>query len=191
MGVVISIKGVGAPGRPDWSWCIPGGHLHDRIVVQCMTQAGPSFLPTSIAAPTEYRHLQVDYVELPPSDDEVELAEDIWAWLTNSWAAAPSATEIAEAIRVLHDLLATARFVPISVERCLKADHEMPESALYLGRSVHVRVRGVSCPVTAWITTCEDPVQLVSLDFPGTPRRFFAEWSCLMEDGTLRQGSSR
>lgn len=190
MGDLISLKGVGAPGLPNWSWCVPAGlsPWHMPVVVQCITQVGLRFLPTNIAASREYRDVRLEYVELLPSEDEISLAENMWAWLTSSWQAAPSAEKITKAIGVLHDLLATARFVPMSVAPCLPADHDMPESALFFGRSVHLRVRGFARPVTAWITSFEDPVELVSIDFPGGPRRFLADWSCLMEDGTLPEG---
>lgn len=187
MGDLISLKGIGAPGLPNWSWCVPAGLSHGRmpVVVQCITQDGLRFLPTDIAAPREYRNVRLEYVELLPSEDEISLAENVWAWLTSSWQTTPGAEKITKAIGVLHNLLATARFVPMSVAPCLPADHEMPESALFLGRSVYVRVRGFARPVTAWITSCEDPVELVSLDCLGGPRRFLANWSCLIEDGTL------
>lgn len=187
MGDLISLKGVGAPGLPNWSWCVPAWLSPGRmpVVVQCITQDGLRFLPTNIAAPREYRDVRLDYVELLPSEDEISLAENLWAWLTSSWQAKPGAEKIVKSIGVLHDLLATARFVSMSVAPCLPAEHDMPESALFLGRSVHVRVNGLARLVTAWITSCDDPVELVSLDCPGGPRRFLADWSCLIEDGTL------
>jgi hypothetical protein len=190
MGELISLKGVGSSGMPKWSWCIPAGLSPEcmPVVVQCMTQDGLRFLPTNIAAPREYRNVRLEYVELLPSEGEISLAESMWAWLTSSWQAKPDAEKIVKAIGVLHDLLATARFVSMSVAPCLPADHDMPESALFFGRSVHVRVRGLARPVTAWITSFEDPVELVSLDCPGGPRRFLADWSCLREDGTLPEG---
>ena len=158
------------------------------VVVQCMTQHGLRFLPTNIAAPREYRDVRLEYVELLPSENEISIAEDLWAWLTSAWQAKPDAEKIVKAIGVLNDLLATARFVSMSVVPCLPAEHDMPESALFLGRSVHVRVGGLARLVTAWITSCDDPVELVSLDCPGGPRRFLADRSCLMEDGTLPEG---
>ena len=190
MGNLISLRGVGAPGMPNWSWCVPAGLSEGikHVVVQCMTQDGLRFLPTSIAAPREYRNVRLEYVELLPSEGEISLAESMWAWLTSSWQARPSAEKITRTIGVLHDLLATARFIPTTVVPCLTADRDMSESALFFGRSVQVRVRGQARPVTAWITSFEDPVELVSLDCPGGPRRFMADWACLMEDGTLPGG---
>lgn len=190
MGDLISLRGVGAPGLPNWSWCVPAGlsPMGMPVVVQCMTQDGLRFLPTNIAAPREYRNVRLEYVELLPSEGEIRLAENLWAWLTSSWQATPGAEKITKAIGVLHDLLATSRFTAISAVPCLTGEHDMPESTLFLGRSVHVRVRGLARPVTAWITSCDDPVELVSLDCPGGPRLFLADWACLMEDGTLPQG---
>lgn len=187
MGDLITVKGVGAPGLPTWSWCVPAGlsHVDLPVVVQCMTENGLKFLPTNIAAPRAYQNVRLEYVELLPSEEEISLAENLWAWLTISWQARPVAEKIAKTIYVLNDLLATARFVPMSVVPCRLSEHAMPESALFFGRSVHVRVSGVARSVTAWITSCDDPVELVSLDCPGGPRRFLADWGCLMEDGTL------
>lgn len=184
MGDLISLRGVGAPGVPNWSWCVPAGLSHGPlpVAVQCITPEGLRFLPTNIAAPAQYQKVRLDYVVLLPSEDEISLAENLWAWLTSSWQATASADMMNKAIGELHDLLATARFIPISVVPCLTPDHGMPESALYFGRSVYVRVRGLARPVTAWITSFEDPV-----DCPGGPRRFLADWTCLVEDGSLRQ----
>lgn len=190
MGEVVSLKGVGSPGLPKWSWCVPAGLSHSSmpIVAQCTTQDGLRFLPTNIAPPKGYRSVRLQYVELLPSEEEMDLAESVWAWMTHSWKARPSDEKIARSIGLLHDLLATARFAPISVVPCLAAEREMPESTLYRGRSVHVRVHKLARPFTAWITSFENPVELVSLDCPGGPRRFLADWTCLMEDGSIPQG---
>lgn len=123
MGDLISLKGVGAPGLPDWSWCVPAGLSPGRmpVVVQCITQDGLRFLPTNIAAPREYRDVRLEYVELLPSENEISIAEDLWAWLTSAWQAKRDAEKIVKAIGVLNDLLATARFVSMSVVPCLPA----------------------------------------------------------------------
>jgi hypothetical protein len=148
---LISPKGVGAPGLPNWSWCVPAGLSPERmpVVVQCMTQDGLRFLPTSIAAPRECRDGRLEHVELLPSENDINIAEDLWAWLTSAWQAKPDAERIVKAIGVPDDLLATARFVSMSVVPCLPAEHDIPESALFLGRSVQVRVGGLARVVTA------------------------------------------
>lgn len=111
---LISLKGVGAPGLPNWSWCVPAGLSPERmpVVVQCMTQDGLRFLPTSIAAPRECRDGRLEHVELLPSENDINIAEDLWAWLTSSWQAKPDAERIVKAIGVLNDLLAAASSRP-------------------------------------------------------------------------------
>ena len=193
MGKVVSIKGVGVPGLRNWSWCVPAGRSVGRmpVVVYCITDDGPRFLPTNIAAPNDYRHKQVDYVELAPSASEILLAESIWAWLTSSWGPDASLGLVVKEVGLLHDVLAASRFLPISSVPCMAATPAIPESDLYLGRSVCVRPRGLPRSVMAWITSNEDPFELVCLDFAGMPRRFFADWDCLAEDGTFPENHKR
>ncbi|MFN8895422.1 MAG: hypothetical protein ACK5Y8_16985 [Betaproteobacteria bacterium] len=106
-------------------------------------------MPTNIAAPRECRDGRLEHVELLPSENEINIAEDLWAWLTSAWQAKPDAERIVKAIGVPNDLLATARFGSMSFVPCLPAEHDIPESALFLGRSVQVRVGGLARVVTA------------------------------------------
>lgn len=192
MGEVITMAALKRADDLKWSWCIPAGRSMQLkvVVVQVMSSVGRRFLPTRIAAPASYRTLPIDYVEMAPTEAEQELADSSLNWRMHR-AGSLDLFDMPEIVYSLHDMLAAARFLPVSELDCEPAAWSVPDSELYLGRSVLVRPCGSRVPITAWITYSEEHFELVCLDFEGQPRRFVADSKCLMDDARPRSPAAQ
>lgn len=187
MGQPITLAGIARTKAPRWSWCVPAGRAMSIKVtaVQVMADVGIRFMPTRIAAPDTYRTQQVPYLKLLPRSYERELWASSYGWRTHH-AGSPVLLGAPPIMMAVNDMAAAERFLPLSKLACEPADPPVPDSALYLGRSVLVRPCGSPAPVTAWITSQDEPFEMVCLDFGEQPRKFLADRTWLMEDAGRR-----
>ncbi|MDM0106517.1 hypothetical protein QTH97_16345 [Variovorax sp. J22R24] len=119
------------------------------ISILCMTDEGPRYLPTSIAAPHSLRSRPVPYSEVRPAQGDTDLAEAVYEWQM------VGAAEVSLAEQALAYEAATARrfLAPASLVFA-PASAPVADENPYLGRSLWVQVTGRESDVSGLARQC-------------------------------------
>lgn len=157
-----------------------------RICVLVMSLDGPRYVPTNVIAPKSDELSNAPYIELKPTDFDRRLATNILHWSLQRFTPTPSDQEKIDCVSIANSVTAAARFLDEAVRDFCLADDPISDCALFLGRSVHIQVRGGTRLVQGWITGAfyEDSIEIVLSDHRGLFEKVIVPKAYLIEDGT-------